>query len=309
MRPLTAALLIAGSFLIVAVAYLFLSDEIARQLVDDVDQYQFIQSTKGFAFMTLASLGIFWLSHRFLKQIERQEIERRNDREALLLMERRVFAGTLATSIVHDAKNLVGAVRSNLQYIDHTLESTEEVDEALFDSFEAVDELLSLNERLRRTAHAQLDEETVEADLGAVVRTAVSLIETHELLRNCQIDIDDGSQTDARVYPSLITHAVINLVLNAAGAVSDGGTIRVGIEHDDDSTLAIVVEDDGPGIPKERREEVLEPFSTNAKTSLGMGLFSVAYCATHHDGQVTIERSEGLGGACVRLELPGERTL
>ncbi|MFW5968594.1 MAG: hypothetical protein ACOCV2_13805, partial [Persicimonas sp.] len=87
MRPLTAALLIAGSFLIVAVAYLFLSDEIARQLVDDVDQYQFIQSTKGFAFMMLASLGIFWLSHRFLKQIERQEIERRNDREALLLME------------------------------------------------------------------------------------------------------------------------------------------------------------------------------------------------------------------------------
>lgn len=310
MRPLTAALLIAGSFLIAAVVYLFLSDEIAYRLVADIEQYQLIQSVKGFGFMILASIGLFGLSYRLLNHIEDQQIQIRKDREALLFMERRVLAGTLATSIVHDAKNLAGAIRSNLQYVEHLVEGDDRVDEALSDSFEAVDELIQLNERLRSTARAQLDEEFVDADLGEVVRTAVSLIENHDLLDDCQLEVDVAPGHSIHGCPNLVTHAIINLVLNAASAVEGRGKIRVGIEnqnHEDrKKRLVAVVEDDGPGIPHEERQRVLEPFMSGSETSMGMGLFSVSYCAMRHDGDVVIDRSEQLGGARVRLELDVE---
>ncbi|MFW5967629.1 MAG: sensor histidine kinase [Persicimonas sp.] len=310
MRPLTAALYIAGTFLTVAVVYLFVSDDLARRLAESEKQYHLIQSVKGFGFMIFASLGIFGLSYRLLTHLQEQQIQNRKDREALLFMERRVLAGTIATSIVHDAKNLVGAIRSNLQYVEHLIDSDDRVDEALSDSFEAVDELLRLNERLRQTARAQLDEEHVEVDLGEIVQTAVSLIETHPLLEQCKVDVEVVTGKSVHAYPTLITHAVINLVLNAAGAVDGEGHIRISYEDetrgDQPGYATIVVEDDGPGIPEHRREEVLEPFTGDSEGSLGMGLFSVSYCAMRHEGDLVIDRSDKLGGARVRLEFDVE---
>lgn len=301
MRPLNAAIIIAASFLIVALSYLFLSDEITRQLAANVEQYKELQSSKGVVFMVTVALGLFGLSYHFLSRIEDEAKKTQLDRESLFLMERRVLAGTLAACIVHDAKNLVGAIRANLQYVEHTVEPTEQLDEALEDSFDVVDELLDLIDRLRGAARAQFEEGREETDLAELVETSVSLIDAHTLLDNCAVEVEVPQACPVRAYPNLVIHAVINLVLNAARATGAEGQVRVRVtQHDDRTTL--VVEDDGPGIPEDQHADALAPFSSTSPDNVGLGLFSVSYCATRHNGGVFIERSEKLGGARVRLE-------
>ncbi|MFP4598300.1 MAG: sensor histidine kinase [Persicimonas sp.] len=301
MRPLTAALLIAGSFLVFAVLYLSTSDELARQLTSGLAEYHRVQSVKGIAFMGVASLLIFGLSYGLLRRIKKRTAENHRAREALLLMERRVMAGTLAASIVHDVKNLAGAIHANLQYMERSSEFSGEAGEALSDSLEAADQLLELNDRLGRAARRQAGEERAAVDLADLLSRAISLIDIHTALQNCRVQVDAPDKFVAEVYPNLVTHAVINLVLNAASAAGKDGLVLVSLRAEDD-TVQIVVEDNGGGIPPEQRDAAVEPFSSGTESGTGLGLFSVSYCAERHAGRLVIDDSE-LGGALIRLEL------
>ena len=74
-------------------------------------------------------------------------------------------------------------------------------------------------------------------------------------------------------------------------------------------TVWLSVEDDGPGIAKAQREQVLKPFvrgTNDAQAGHGLGLAIVARIADWHGATVQIDRSAGLGGARIRLHFPAE---
>jgi signal transduction histidine kinase len=69
----------------------------------------------------------------------------------------------------------------------------------------------------------------------------------------------------------------------------------------------ILVEDDGPGIPKERRGELFTRgarLDTTGKPGTGLGLAIVRDVAEIYGGDVHLEESEDLGGLLARLTLP-----
>ena len=75
-----------------------------------------------------------------------------------------------------------------------------------------------------------------------------------------------------------------------------------------DKSLRIRVEDDGPGIPKERREEAVKPFvrldtarNQNLGSGVGLGLSIATDIARAHGGMLRLGESERLGG--LRAEL------
>jgi two-component system nitrogen regulation sensor histidine kinase NtrY len=67
------------------------------------------------------------------------------------------------------------------------------------------------------------------------------------------------------------------------------------------------VEDNGPGIPAERREVIFDPYVTTKHTGTGLGLAIVKKIAIEHGGMITAEASS-LGGARLRLRLPAQGT-
>ena len=77
----------------------------------------------------------------------------------------------------------------------------------------------------------------------------------------------------------------------------------------DDDTVAIAVEDDGPGIPPSDRERVFERFTrlddsrTRHEGGSGLGLAVVRSIVTRHHGQVRVDDSP-LGGARFVAEFP-----
>jgi signal transduction histidine kinase len=120
-----------------------------------------------------------------------------------------------------------------------------------------------------------------------------------------QIVYAGGRGIDISCRPTMLRRAVANLVDNA---VKYGGGARVGIVRDADR-VAVVVDDDGPGIPLEEQEKVFAPFYRRdpardpAKAGVGLGLSIARTVAREHGGDVTL-RNRDSGGLSALIELP-----
>lgn len=102
----------------------------------------------------------------------------------------------------------------------------------------------------------------------------------------------------------LLTRAIENIVNNACKFATS--TIRVSTQYSY-KYIAIIVEDDGTGIPLDKRDAVLKPFhrldSSRHIPGLGLGLSIVTSILSSHNGKLEISDSE-LGGAKVTFFLP-----
>ncbi|MBP1804219.1 ATP-binding protein [Rubellimicrobium aerolatum] len=98
--------------------------------------------------------------------------------------------------------------------------------------------------------------------------------------------------------PLAIRRALENLIGNA---LAHGTRARVGLAFGDRS-IRLTVEDDGPGIPPDRREEALRPFArldaarNQDRPGVGLGLAIVADIARTHGGTLRLGESADLGG-------------
>jgi signal transduction histidine kinase len=104
-----------------------------------------------------------------------------------------------------------------------------------------------------------------------------------------------------------MTRAVTNLVDNA---IKFGGKAVVRLEDGEAETIAIVVEDDGPGIAPEHREKVFEPFyradlarTLRESSGFGLGLAIVRAIAEAHRGGLALSERPG-GGLVARIAWP-----
>ena len=112
----------------------------------------------------------------------------------------------------------------------------------------------------------------------------------------------------ARFYarPMALARAFGNIIENAARYANK--TIRI-TEHDNTDSIEIIIEDDGPGIPDDKKRDAMRPFvrldeSRNEKTGgTGLGLSIAQTAIENHGGQLFLENSD-LGGLKVRVTLP-----
>ena len=123
--------------------------------------------------------------------------------------------------------------------------------------------------------------------------------------KNIQTDFpDEPAQFYAR--PMALARAFSNIIENAARYAKK--TIRI-TEHDSADQIEIIIEDDGPGIPDDKKRDALRPFvrldeSRSDKTGgTGLGLSIAQTAIENHGGQMFLENSD-LGGLRVRVILP-----
>lgn len=106
---------------------------------------------------------------------------------------------------------------------------------------------------------------------------------------------------------ALIYRAIYNLVENAIKYNQDGGSVTVSIEKNEES-VQIKVSDNGPGIEKEKWEEIFDPFyridksRSRAMGGAGLGLALVRNIANLHNGRAYVSQSAS-GGTTMVLEI------
>lgn len=181
----------------------------------------------------------------------------------------------------------------------------------------AIDQLESAAKRMTRLTNQLLSlaraERTPESashdpggvDLGTLVRESIRthLAQAHE--RNIDLGLEEsGGTARARGNRDLLEELVSNLLDNALRYTGEGGTVTARVIGG--PSPAIVVTDDGPGIPQEERTRVLEPFYRlpgAPSSGSGLGLAIVQDIARAHGGVVKIGVPAGGRGTEVRVTL------
>ena len=133
----------------------------------------------------------------------------------------------------------------------------------------------------------------------SVLRAVTRLYET------VRFDLDGNREAQVAIERQDLDEILGNLIENAAKY--GGGSVFVTIDAVANSTQCeIWVEDDGTGIPEDKRGEIFKRGARldTGKPGTGLGLAIVRDVAEIYAGSVTLDESEDLGGLLVRLSLP-----
>ena len=103
-----------------------------------------------------------------------------------------------------------------------------------------------------------------------------------------------------KLRPDAVRRAVTNLVDNAS---RHARTVSLGARLLGERGVLVTVDDDGPGIALDRREDVFRPFASGAAGGTGLGLTIARDIVRAHGGDITLEDSP-LGGLRARIMLP-----
>lgn len=192
----------------------------------------------------------------------------------------------MLAAVSHDLRTPITRLRLRAELLDDT-EQQQKI----------VSDITEMEEMVNSTLAFFRDDAIAEArrplDLGSLVRTIVD--DSVDLGQDVKLERCDACVVDGR--PVALKRALVNLVENAV-KYGDRARIRlIGEAHD----AILTIEDDGPGIPEARKDDVFEPFvrletSRSRETGgVGLGLALVRSVIRAHDGSVTIENVPGHG--------------
>src|SRR5690606_15581221 len=216
--------------------------------------------------------------------------------------------GTLAAGVAHEINNPLAYVSANLNHLQALWQEKErdarEVEEVLAECREGLTRVSAIaSDLLRMARHGASELEPV--DLSEVVRSVLPLVQ-REAAGRVRIEATTAPAVPVLGSARLLGQVALNLVWNAIRAAREGeGAARVEITTRctaDDAELCVA--DNGPGIPGELLEQVLEPPfpARSIVQGTGLGLALVRLIVKRHGG--TIEADSGSGGTRVRVRLP-----
>ncbi len=114
-----------------------------------------------------------------------------------------------------------------------------------------------------------------------------------------ELDLDVAADLTLKLRADAVRRAITNLVDNArrhAGRVALAAVAQ-------GRSVQVTVDDDGPGIPADRRESVFRPFESGSAGGTGLGLTIARDIVRAHGGEIVLEDSP-LGGLRARIRLP-----
>ena len=211
-------------------------------------------------------------------------------------IERQIEQRTLMLSgVSHDLRTPLTRLRLGLSMLPEDADQQALLSDVA-DMQRLVDEFLAF-------ARGDAMEEAVPHDPGALVRRVVE--NAHRAGQRVTLGVVEPTG-DLRLRPAAVTRAVENLVGNA---IRHGSRAEVSVLAGDRS-VRILVDDDGPSIPPDRRDDAAMPFvrldearDPNRGGGAGLGLSIAADIARSHGGVLRLDDSPTLGGLRAELVL------
>jgi signal transduction histidine kinase len=150
--------------------------------------------------------------------------------------------------------------------------------------------------------------EAEDVDLAALAREIVELYQPEAGDRQILLEYEGNAAAPMRGNRQLLAQALVNLIENALKYVPSGGRVYAQVTERGEN-WALAVCDNGPGIPADDRQRILQPFvrleRDRDQTGSGLGLSLVAAVTRLHGG--TIELDDHHPGLIVRCVLPRGR--
>lgn len=228
--------------------------------------------------------------NRMMRRLEAAYAERVRARQKAVETERLVTMGSLVAGVAHEVNNPLAGLKNCVRRLERADLPDAKRREYLSLMEEGLDRIEGVVRQLLdfgRPHPPRLEPVLASRVAGETMALVRPILDR----RRVRLELD-GSAEDAAALADrrLLEQALLNLVLNAAYVTPDGGSIRLRLRRRD-GLVGVSVEDDGPGIPEEIRDRVLDPFFSTKPEGEGTGLgLSVTRTITDaHGGELTFE--------------------
>ncbi|MCK4304717.1 MAG: HAMP domain-containing protein [Candidatus Eisenbacteria sp.] len=259
--------------------------------------------------------------HEFTQHLEHKVEERSQQlieaRQKLIQSDRMASLGQLAASVAHEINNPLSGVLNLSMLMQRILTNDGLPSERVEDFRRYLSSVSNETARVGRIVSDLLSfsrrskPQTADADLNEIVGQTISLI-SHKLeLAGIHLDLWlDPNLPKIHCDRSQMQQVVINLVMNAAEAMVEGGRViaRTRLDPGQESTV-LEVEDSGTGIPDEILSRIYDPFFTTKEEGKGVGLgLAVVYGIVEaHGGTIEVKSKVNEGTTfTVKLPIHGE---
>lgn len=275
-------LMVFAGLALTLIAFVFLRNQL-RPITRLAEAAEAFGKGRTLPYRPRGALEVRAAGHAFLDM--RARIERQIEQRTLLL-----------SGVSHDLRTPLTRMKLELAM----LEPSEEIEALARD----VAEMERMLDGFLAFARGDATEAPVPVDPLALVEEVVA--KARRSGRGVVTVLPTAPQPEALLRPDAVGRALENLVNNA---LRHGRQVEVSVMRSEQA-LVLRVEDDGPGIPPERRDEAQRPFTRldaardpNMGGGVGLGLAIAADVARSHGGTLRLGESERLGGLRADLVL------
>ncbi len=244
--------------------------------------------------------------------------EMKNKESALQQSQKLEAVGLLAGGIAHDFNNMLQAIIGYAEMIKFSVDEADENYDCIGLLLEAAQKSQALVSQLMtfsRMSHEIRENLNVNSELNSALKMVSRIIGGGVEL---QKELADGLPY-VSADKGQLEQIIINLIVNSRDAIEGNGKVIISTQSVEfvesfcienswakpGKYVKISIEDDGPGIEKDKRSKVFDPFFTTKEVGKGTGLgLAIVYSvANKHNGFVHIEESR-FGGAQFDVYLP-----
>ncbi|MGZ4841849.1 MAG: ATP-binding protein [Candidatus Angelobacter sp.] len=223
--------------------------------------------------------------------------------------ERLAALGQLSAGLAHEIRNPLGVIKGSAEILTQKLDNADPLAKELAGYiYTEVNRVSALVSRFLDFARpSQLD--LGASDLAVVVERCLKTVSEQGACKKVNIQRDFVSGLpQVMLDQDLCDQVFTNLFMNACEAMGEeGGDLRVRLHATNEKTgeggVVVEIEDSGPGVPPELKEQIFNPFVTTKKSGVGLGLAIVSKIVDAHGGSLKLVSEPG-HGACFRIEFP-----
>ncbi|TGN11037.1 hybrid sensor histidine kinase/response regulator [Leptospira ilyithenensis] len=193
--------------------------------------------------------------------------------EQLIDSERRAFLSTVAASIGHEINNSLTAIQGFVEMATKETAEASLKDRALQVTLNQTQKLQTLTSNLLQLGKSsKTRSETIESiDVNKVVSHVLEVFKETARLKYCQINWEPGEKLSIKINPDQFSLLLSNILLNAADATKNTGTISIQAFKERGS-VHLSITDDGYGMTEEVISKIYEPYFTTKELGRGTGL-------------------------------------
>lgn len=219
--------------------------------------------------------------------------------------------GFLSTSIAHEIKNHLGALRMLLErQLDKFYTNRNDNDEEKQNMMLIYNELINsiaVPERLLKLTHSD-NQDSQQVNIKESLNDVICLLD-YEAKRN-GINIEykfPNKDVFINANSSDFKMAAINIILNAIKAMDNKGIITINVKQNSKKQTIISFSDTGIGISPENMPRIFDPFFSGDKDSIkkgaGLGLSITKSLVEKYNGSISVSSTLG-SGSCFTLSFP-----
>lgn len=223
---------------------------------------------------------------------------------AVVSAEKLGLAGLMAARVAHDVRNPLSSIKMQTQLLNASLtpgSESREMTEAMLHDISQVELVVGGLLEVARPRGLQTSPQRLNDVIEGVLRQVAPQC------RHRQITVERRLASDLPVMPldaDRLTHALMNVVINATEALREGGTLTVTSARSGAGDVLVVVDDDGVGIDAATAVRVFDPFVTTKPGGVGLGLVNAKAAIESHGGTITLAPRQPAGTrATIRLPL------